>query len=275
MMLVDSHCHLNFPDFKADLPQVIARAKAAGVGTMQTICTKMSEFEEVYAIAAANEGVFASVGVHPNDSANDSGKQEAQEIVSSEWLIERCSRKKVIGIGETGLDYHYENSNREIQKTSFLEHIKASRETKLPIIIHTRNADADTAEILSSEIAKGSFKGVLHCFTSSQQLAEKALELGFYISLSGIITFKNATALHEIIRLIPLERLLVETDSPYLAPVPYRGKRNEPEYVVHTNRALSVIKNISEEECARITTENFFRLFDKAADVVDKAKAAL
>lgn len=257
-MLVDSHCHLNFPDYKNDLPDVIKRAREAGVGVMQTICTEVSEFEEVYAIAEANEGVFCSVGVHPNDS----GKQE---IVDSKWLIEQCSRKKVIGLGETGLDYHYEHTDREHQKNSFYQHIIASRETNIPLIIHTRYADSDTAEILSLEISKGNFRGVLHCFTSSKELADKAVEIGFYISLSGIISFKNATALHEAIRDVPLDRLLIETDAPFLAPVPYRGKRNEPAHVVHTNRILAGIKGISEEECARITTENFFRLFDKAS----------
>lgn len=256
-MLVDSHCHLNFPDYKQDLPEVIRRAREAGVGVMQTICTEVAEFEEVYAIAEANERVYASVGVHPNDS----GKQE---IVDPEWLIAQCSREKVIGIGETGLDYHYEHTDREHQKYSFYQHIIASRETGIPLIIHTREADEDTAAILSAEIPKGNLRGVLHCFTSSKQLADKAVELGFYISLSGIISFKTAAPLHEAIRDVPLDRLLVETDAPFLAPVPFRGKRNEPAHVVHTNRILANLKGISEEECASITTENFFRLFNKA-----------
>ena len=257
-MLVDSHCHLNFPDYKTDLAEVIKRAREAGVGVMQTICTEVAEFEEVYGIAAANEGVFCSVGVHPNDS----GKEE---IVDAQWLIEQCSRKKVIGIGETGLDYHYDTTDREHQKKSLNQHIIAARETGVPLIIHTRDADADTAEILSGEVPKGNLRGVLHCFTSSKELAEKAIELGFYISFSGIITFKNAAPLHEVIRHIPLDRILVETDAPYLAPIPFRGKRNEPAHVLHTNRILAGIKGISEEESARITTENFFRLFDRAS----------
>lgn len=256
-MLVDSHCHLNFPDYKQDLPEVVARAKAAGVGVMQTICTEVAEFDEIYAITEAYEGIFCSVGVHPNDS----GKQE---LVDPKWLIEKAALPKVVGIGETGLDYHYETTDRAMQKQSFLAHIEASRETGVPIIIHTRDADEDTANILSSELSKGKFKGVLHCFTSSKQLADKAVKLGFYISLSGIISFKNSTPLHEAIRDVPLDRLLVETDAPFLAPIPFRGKRNEPAHVVHTNRILAGIKGISEEECARITTENFFRLFDKA-----------
>lgn len=257
-MLVDSHCHLNFPDYKADLPDVIRRAKEAGVGIMQTICTEVTEFDEVLGIAEANEGVFCSVGVHPNDS----GKSD---IVDPDWLIEKCQHKKVIGIGETGLDYHYETSDRGTQKESFLGHIHAARETGVPIIIHTRDADDDTAGILIDELSKGSFMGVLHCFTSSKQLADKAVELGFYISLSGIITFKNSTPLHEAIRDVPLDRLLVETDAPFLAPIPFRGKRNEPAHVVHTNRMLAQLKGVSEAEMARITTENFFRLFDRAA----------
>lgn len=256
-MIIDSHCHLNFPDFKDDLDDIVARAKGAGVGVMQTICTEMAEFEAVYAIAEKYDGIYCSVGVHPNDS----GKQE---IVTAQELIERTSRKKVIGIGETGLDYHYEYSDREYQKRSFLEHIKAAQATGLPLIVHTRNADDDTMEIISSEISKVSFKFLIHCFTSSKQLAEKAVELGGYISLSGIITFKNATAIREAITNVPLDRLLIETDSPYLAPMPHRGKRNEPSFVVQVNKALANIKNISEEESAKITTENFFRLFDKA-----------
>lgn len=256
-MLIDSHCHLNFPDFKEDFDAVIARAKAAGVGIMQTICTKMAEFEEVYLIAEQNEGIFCSVGVHPHDS----GKQE---ITSSQELIEKTSRKKVIGIGETGLDYYYEYSDRELQKTSFLEHIKAARETGLPLIVHTRDAEEDTINILNDEISKGYFKLLIHCFTSSKQFADKLIKLGGYISVSGIITFKNAQAIREAIEDVPLDRLLIETDSPFLAPIPNRGKRNEPSYVVEVNKALANIKNISEEECAKVTTENFFRLFDKA-----------
>jgi TatD DNase family protein len=257
-LLVDSHCHLNFPDFKNNLDAVIVRAKAVGVGVMQTICTEMAEFEEVYAIAEQNEGVFCSVGVHPNDS----GKQE---IVSAQVLIEKTSRKKVIGIGETGLDYHYEYTDRELQQSSFLEHIKAARVTGLPLIVHTRDADADTIKILSDEISNGYFKFLIHCFTSTKQLADISVKLGGYISISGIITFKNAGAIRDALADVPLDRILIETDSPFLAPVPYRGKSNEPSYVVEVNKALANIKNISEKECAKITTENFFRLFDKAA----------
>jgi TatD DNase family protein len=260
MMLVDSHCHLNFPDFKDDLEGVIQRAREAGVGVMQTICTEMAEFDEVRGIAERYEGVYCSVGVHPNDSGE-------QELVSAEELIAKSSYPQVIGIGETGLDYYYEKTDRELQKQSFLAHIAASRETGLPIIVHTRDADDDTVNILREEMKKGAFTGVIHCFTSTQYLADAALELGFYISISGIASFKSAQAIRDVIATVPLDRLLVETDAPYLAPVPHRGKRNEPAFVSHTNKIVADIKAISAEECARITTENFFRLFSKAAPV--------
>jgi len=224
---------------------------------MQTICTEMAEFDEIYAISEQNEGVFCSIGVHPNDS----GKQE---IVLSDEIIEKASKAKVIGIGETGLDYHYEYSDRELQKKSFLEHIKAARVTGLPLIVHTRDAEEDTISILKDEISKGNFKFLIHCFTSTKQLADEMVKLGGYISLSGIITFKNAQSIRDALADVPLDRLLVETDSPYLAPIPYRGKRNEPSYVVQVNKALAQLKGISEEKCAKATTENFFRLFDKA-----------
>jgi TatD DNase family protein len=256
-MLVDSHCHLNFPDFKEDLDDIVARARAAGVGVMQTICTEMAEFDEVHAIAQKYDGVYCSVGVHPNDSGEE-------KMVTAEELIAKTSHAKVIGIGETGLDYYYERANRELQKRNFIEHIRAGRETGLPVIVHTRSADDDTLAILADENSKGNFKALIHCFTSSKQLADEAVKMGFYISLSGIISFKNAQDIRDAIADVPLERLLVETDAPYLAPMPYRGKRNEPSYVVHTNKVLAGIKNISEEECAAVTTENFFRLFDKA-----------
>lgn len=254
MLLVDSHCHLNFPDFKDDLPGVLKRAKEAGVSVMQTICTEMAEFEEVHAIAAAHDGVYCSVGVHPNHCAD-------AEIVSIQVLIDAASREKVIGIGETGLDYHYENADPARQKESFIRHIEVARKTGLPLIVHTRDADKDTIKILQDEMEKGAFRGLIHCFTSTKYLADETVKLGFYISLSGIITFKNATAIRDAISDVPLDRLLIETDAPYLAPVPNRGKRNEPAYVAHTNKALAELKGISEAECARITTANFLKLF--------------
>lgn len=256
-MLVDSHCHLNFPDFKDDLDAVIERARKAGVGLMQTICTGMDEFEEVHGLAERYENVYCSVGVHPNES----GKTP---VVNSDTLIEKTKSPKVIGIGETGLDYHYPETDKASQTASFLAHIQAARETGLPLIVHSRDADEDMAATLSAEMSKGKFKGLLHCFTASKQLADAAVEVGFYISLSGIITFKNSGSIRDAIKDVPLDQLLVETDAPYLAPAPYRGKRNEPSFTVHTNKALAEIKGITEEACARATTENFFRLFDKA-----------
>jgi TatD DNase family protein len=257
MILVDSHCHLNFPDFKDDIEAVIARAREVGVGVMQTICTELEEFEEVAAIAQMYEGIYCSIGVHPNES----GEKKRADLND---LLSRTSHPKVIGVGETGLDYHYETSGREIQQESFRVHIKAARESGLPLIVHTREADKDTINILAEEMNKGVFKGLIHCFTSTKYLAEKAIEMGMYVSLSGIISFKNAEDIRNTVKGLPLERLLVETDAPFLAPLPHRGKRNEPSYVAHTNRKLAEIKGISEEESARITTENFFRLFDKA-----------
>lgn len=257
MLLVDSHCHLNFPDFREDLDEVVARAKAAGVGVMQTICTEMEEFEEVAAIASRFEGVYCSVGVHPNDS----GKTKLVEL---DALIAAASHPKVIGIGETGLDYYYENSDRATQQESFKRHIAAAQETGLPVIVHTRNAEDDTLEILSNSMKEKPFTGVIHCFTSSHAFAEGAMALGLYVSFSGIVTFKNARELHESAAKIPLYRLLIETDSPYLAPVPHRGKRNEPSFVRYVNKMLAELKGEAEETVAKATTDNFFRLFSKA-----------
>lgn len=258
-MLVDSHCHLNFPDFRDDIDDVIARATEAGVKVMQTICTEMSEFEEVYAIAERYKQIYASVGVHPNDS----GKTD---IVDVDTLVAHAKRPKVIGIGETGLDYHYETSDRQTQITSFYNHIAAAQQTGLPLIVHTRDADDDTMRILEAEMKKAEFRLLIHCFTSSKALADKAVELGGYISLSGIITFKSAQAIRDGLVDVPLSRMLVETDSPYLAPTPNRGKRNEPSFVKYTNKMLAELKVISEGECAKVTTANFFTLFDKISD---------
>ena len=257
MMLVDSHCHLNFPDFKNDMDAVIARARENGVGVMQTICTEMEEFDEVSAIAEKHDFIYCSVGVHPNES----GVKKYAELES---LLSKTSHPKVIGVGETGLDYHYETSGRGIQQESFRIHIRAARESGLPLIVHTRDADDDTVDILSEEMASGAFKGLIHCFTSTKYLAEKAIDMGMYVSLSGIISFKNAEDIRNTVKGLPMDRLLVETDAPFLAPLPHRGKRNEPSFVVHTNRKLAEIKGISEDECAKATTDNFFRLFDKA-----------
>jgi TatD DNase family protein len=257
MLLVDSHCHLNFPEFKEDIEGVITRARAAGVRVMQTICTEVEEFEEVSGIAAQHEGIYCSVGVHPNES-------EQKSKAELDFLLSNAAHPKVIGIGETGLDYHYAYSSRPVQQESFRVHIEAARKTKLPIIVHTREADEDTVNILAEEMKKGVFTGVIHCFTSTQYLADKALEMGFYISISGIVTFKTAQSIRDTVKTVPLDRLLVETDAPFLAPIPFRGKRNEPAYTVHTNRVVAELKGISEEECAKATTDNFFRLFNKA-----------
>ncbi len=256
-MLVDSHCHLDFDRFDDDRAETIQRALEAGVGTMVTICTRLSRFEEIRAIARSHERIWCSVGIHPHQVAEEARAETGD-------LVALAVDPKVVGIGETGLDYFYDTSPRQDQQTSFRTHIAAARETGLPLIVHTRDADEDMAAILADEYAKGAFPGVLHCFTSGRQLAETALELGFYISLSGIITFRNAGDVREIIRDVPLDRLLVETDSPFLAPIPNRGKRNEPSFVVHTAEKASEIKGISPESLAETTTDNFFRLFSKA-----------
>ena len=256
-MLVDSHCHLDFPDFADDIDGVVARARDAGVGAMLTICTRLSRFDEVLAIAEARDDVWCSVGVHPHEAAEEGVGEPSR-------LLELARHDKVVGFGETGLDYYYEHSPREAQQRSFRAHIAAARETGLPLIVHTRDADEDTAGILAEEHANGAFTGLIHCFSSSRELAEKALELGLYISISGIVTFKKAEALRETVRAVPLERLLVETDAPYLAPVPYRGKRNEPAYVAGTAACVAEIKGMAPDALARATTDNFFRLFAKA-----------
>lgn len=257
MLLVDSHCHLNFPDFKEDLDEVVAHARREGVGVMQTICTKMHEFPEIYAIAEKYEDVYCSVGVHPHEAG-------VGEMTSVETLVGCAEKPRTIGLGETGLDFYYEHSPRKEQEESFRNHIEAARRTGLPVIIHTRDADEQTVAILKDEMGKGAFTGLIHCFSTSRMLAEACIDLGLYISLSGILTFKKAEELRETVKHLPLERLLVETDSPYLAPMPHRGKRNEPAYTRLTNRLLAELKGVSEGESAAVTTENFFRLFTKA-----------
>ena len=254
-MLVDSHCHLDFADFAAERAAVVARARAAGVGTMLTIGTRLDEFEGVRAIAEADDAIWCSVGAHPHEAADHAE-------LSPEHLVALTAHPKVIGIGETGLDFHYDLSPRAIQEQVFRAHIAASRATGLPLIIHAREADAEIARILDEERPP---PGVLHCFSSGRALAEAALALGFYISISGIVTFKNADDLRAIVRDLPLDRLLVETDSPYLAPVPHRGKRNEPAFVAATAAAVATLKGVLPECVAAATSANFFRLFAKAA----------
>ncbi|WP_119678374.1 TatD family hydrolase [Indioceanicola profundi] len=256
-MLVDSHCHLDFPDFAEERDQVIQRAHNAGVKLMLTISTRVSKFDQVHEIAMAHPEVYCSVGIHPHQA------QEEWEHSSTEGLVELTKRPKVIGIGETGLDYFYDSSPREQQKESFRRHLRACVETDLPVIVHTRDADEDTIRILREEGAGGKLRGLLHCFSSSRQLAEQALEIGFLISFSGIVTFKKSEELREIARMVPIDRILVETDAPFLAPVPMRGKRNEPAFTVHTAGVIADAKGITYEEIASATTANFLRLFNR------------
>jgi TatD DNase family protein len=254
-MLVDSHCHLDFPDFAAEREAIVVRARSAGVVTMLTICTRLDEFDGVRTIAESYDDVWCSVGAHPHE-AKDHTTLTAQD------LIGLAGHPKVVGIGETGLDFHYDLSPRDVQERVFRAHIAASRQTGLPLIIHAREADDEVARILQEEEPP---PGVMHCFSSGRALAEAALALGFYISISGIVTFRNAEELRAIVRDLPLDRLLVETDAPYLAPVPYRGKRNEPAFVAATAAAIAALKELELQHLAEITTANFFRLFAKAS----------
>jgi TatD DNase family protein len=256
-MLVDSHCHLDFPDFADELDAVVARAHEAGVAVMQTICTRITKFDQIKGLAERYENIWCSVGVHPHNV-------ESEGVVETRTIVDLAAHPKVIGIGETGLDFFYDHSPRDDQRSSFRNHIAAARETGLPLIVHTRDADADTMEILEDEMGKGAFPGLIHCFSTSRELAERSLAIGFSISISGILTFKKAQELRDIAADIPLGRLLVETDAPYLAPLPHRGKRNEPSYVANTASLLSELKAVSEQELADATTDNFFHLFGKA-----------
>lgn len=256
-MLVDSHCHLDFPDFRGELDAIVERARNVGVGAMLTICTHLTRVDRVLAIAERFEDVFCTVGVHPHEAAHEGD-------VTVERLIAWAKHPKVIGFGETGLDFYYEHSPREAQRASFRTHIAAARESGLPLVVHTRQADAETATILGEEHAIGPFSGVLHCFSSGRHLAEKAVELGFYVSFSGILTFKKADHLRQIAAALPLDRILVETDAPFLAPVPKRGQRNEPAFVVYTADEVSRVIGVDPLAFQRATTENFFRLFTKA-----------
>ncbi len=263
-MLVDSHCHLDFPDFESDLNGIVSRAKSAGVGHMLTICTRVRRFGEVLAVAERFAEVTCSVGTHPHYAT------EERNVGAGE-IIEHTRHPRVVAIGEVGLDYFYQKSSREDQEAGFRTHIAAARETGLPLVIHTRDADEDAARILREEMARGAFKALLHCYTGGRELAETAIELGLYISFSGILTFPKSGDLRELAASLPLDRLLVETDAPFLAPQPYRGKRNEPSYVRHTAKVLADIKGVSEAEVANITTANFFGLFAKAEVAADGA----
>ena len=254
-MFVDSHCHLNMKDFDGELDDVISRARSAGVSYMQTICTKLEDLPGIIEILDRYKEVYGSVGVHPHDA-------EKYDIVTSDELIKLAnSHPKIIGIGETGLDYYYEYSPKELQQRSFRNHIMASQETGKPVIVHSRDADESTVDILKSEMKNKNYKGLIHCFSSTDFLAKESLDLGFYISLAGIITFKNADEIRRVVSYVPLDRILIETDSPYLAPVSMRGKRNEPAFVKFVAEAVAQVKNVPVEEIAKITTENFRRLF--------------
>jgi len=256
-MLVDSHCHLDFPDFEDELDTVVRRAGHAGVDTLLTICTHVSRFEQVRRIAETYDNIFCTVGIHPHNA-------ESEKDVTPEQLIALAEHPKVVGFGETGLDLYYEHSPLAAQERQFRAHIAAARETGLPLIVHTRDADEQMAQILSEEYEKGAFKGLIHCFSSGPALAKRALDLGFYISVSGIVTFKAAEELRETVAEVPLNRLLVETDAPFLAPVPMRGKRNEPAFTAHTAAKVAELKETPQTEFAKVTTDNFFTLFDKA-----------
>ncbi|MBS9476351.1 TatD family hydrolase [Ancylobacter radicis] len=256
-MIVDSHCHLDFPDFAAELDDVVARARAAGVGRMVTIGTRVRRSAQVQAIAERFEDVFCSVGTHPHNAAEEAD-------VSLDELLRAADHPKVVAIGEAGLDYHYDTAPRDAQAASFRLHIEAARRTGLPLVIHARSADEDVATILEEESGKGAFGFVLHCFTAGPDLAHRAVALGGYVSFSGILTFKTGMPLREIAAELPADRLLVETDAPYLAPNPWRGKRNEPSYVVETARILAEARGLSVDEIATLTTQNFFRLFARA-----------
>jgi TatD DNase family protein len=256
-MLVDSHCHLDFPDFATELDAVVARAKGAGVGTMLTIGTRLKAFEGVRAVAERFDNIWCSVGIHPHEAA-------VEPINEAGALLERATHPRVVGIGEAGLDYYYEHSPRDDQIRNFRAHIEASRQTGLPLIVHARDADNDLCEILDEESEKGRFPGLIHCFSSTAKLAETALKLGMYISISGIVTFKKADELRSIVANVPLERLLVETDAPYLAPMPHRGKRNEPAFVTLTAATVAALKGTTPQHLGEVTTANFFRLFSKA-----------
>lgn len=257
-MLVDSHCHLDFPDFQDDLNGIFARAQEAGIGCLLTICTRVSRFDGVLAIAEAHDSVFCSVGIHPHEAANE-------PEITPEHLVRMAARHpKIVAFGESGLDFYYDHSPRDIQERVFRAHIAAARQAGLPVIIHTRDADAEMIAILREEQTAGAFSGVIHCFSSGRELAETAIDLGMYVSFSGIVTFKRAEELRDIARDLPLDRLLVETDAPYLAPVPKRGKRNEPAFTAYTAACLAEVKGVDATEIAEHTTKNFFRLFSKA-----------
>lgn len=254
--VVDSHCHLDFPDFTDELDDVVRRAGQAGVGLMVTISTRVRRFGRILDLARRYDNVFCSVGTHPHNAADET------DVTVGE-LVRLARHPRVVAIGESGLDYHYDNSPRDVQAAGFRMHIAAARETGLPLIIHSRDAEGDTASILGEEMGRGAFTAVLHCFSSHAELARAGLDMGLYISFSGIVTFKKAEELRNVARFVPHDRLLIETDAPYLAPAPNRGRRNEPAYVVHTLDRLAAVLDVPRERLARRTSDNFFRLFSR------------
>ena len=255
-MLVDSHCHLDFPDFADDLAGIVARAEASGVGRMVTISTRVKKLPDLVAIAERFPNVYCSVGTHPHHADEEDG-------ITTDELVKLAQHPKVVAFGEAGLDYFYEMGSRPAQDRGFRAHIAAARETGLPLVIHTREADEDCGKILEDEMGKGAFRAVLHCYTGGRDLAMKAIDLGLMISFTGILTFKKSQTLRDLAAELPADRIMVETDSPYLAPGKYRGKRNEPSYMVETAKVLAEVRGVSLDEIARQTTENFFRLFGK------------
>ena len=265
-MLVDSHCHLDFPDFKEELDAVVARAKTVGIGRLVTISTRVRRHDNLIAIAERFPEVFCSVGTHPHHA------HEELDIGAAD-LVARTRHPKVVAIGEAGLDYHYDNSPRDAQAQGFRAHIAAARETGLPLVIHAREADADVAKILREEAGKGAFPAVLHCFTGGRDLAFTGIELGLYVSFTGILTYRKTDELKAIARDLPANRILVETDAPYLAPGKFRGKRCEPAFVTEIAKVLAEVRGVSEAEIARQTTENFFRLFSKVPRPADADKS--
>lgn len=256
-MWVDSHCHLDFPELAADRAGLIGRAAAAGLQSIVTISTRVRRFDQIRAIAEAHDGIWCSVGTHPHNAHEELD-------VSADELVALSAHPKVVAIGEAGVDYHYDNSPREAQERGFRTHIAAARASGLPLVIHAREADARVADILTEEMGKGAFKAVLHCFTGSEALARAGLELGLYVSFSGIVTYRSAQNLRDIAGWLPLDRVLVETDAPYLAPGKYRGKTNEPSFVVETGRVVAEARGVTPEALAAQTTANFYRLFAKA-----------
>jgi TatD DNase family protein len=256
MNLIDSHCHLDYPGLVEDLADVMARAEGAGVRLMVSIGTRVRKFDQLLAMTERHAHVFCTVGTHPHNAAEEPD-------VTAEELVALARHPKVVGIGEAGLDYHYDHSPRDAQARSFRIHIEAARETGLPLVIHSREAEADTAAILEEEMGKGAFKPLLHCFSSKAELAERGLWLGAYVSFSGILTYKNAEDIRDVARQVPPDRLLVETDAPYLAPVPYRGKTNEPAFVVKTLEKLAEVRETTPSDMAAMTSRNFLALFDK------------